>query len=363
MERGQQGAAHGDHVPRMAGEPEPTDSRARARAAEQIFQCSTGFIISRALHVAVALGIPELLAERPQDAAQLSQALKTDPAATRSLLRTLAEVGIFQEQPDGLFGLTEAGSLLRADAPVSLRPFVCWIANAFHFRTYTELLTSVQTGHPAVEAVFGAPLYDLFKEDLQLAATFNSFMTVFADGAVTSILDAYDFSAIDTLIDLGGAHGHLLTSILARYPAVNGIVFDIEPMLDGARSRLQREGLADRCQAVTGNFFVEVPPGDAYLMKHILRDWSDEEALIILRNVRAALGGTPGGRLLVIETMAIPGAEGYLSERIALEMLTIHGGRTRTPDDFRLLLSMGGFEVSRVVPLKSGLCLMEAQPR
>jgi O-methyltransferase domain/Dimerisation domain len=360
MEAFQQSADEGQATI-VEARDDAVDPAAMADAAARVFQSATGFMVSAALHVAVALGVPDEL-DRPKSAAELAATLRADPDAMTLLLRTLAEAGILVHDADGLFHVTLAGSMLRGEAPVSLKPFVSWIANPFHFRTYAELVSTVRTGRAAVEHVFGSPVFDHFAHDHELAATFTTFMTVFAAAPVPAILEAYDFSGIETLVDVGGAHGHLLTAILARYPGINGVVFDLDQMIEGARARVQREGLAHRCRTVAGDFFVEVPPSDAYLLRQIIHDWNDERALRILRNVRAGLGQGERGRLLLIETVVVPGRASYVSERIGLEMLTVHGGRERTEVEFRALLRQAGFDIERIVPLPPPLSLIEARP-
>ena len=184
-------------------------------------------------------------------------------------------------------------------------------------------------------------------------------MTNFSAGVAPAVLEVYDFSGIDVLVDVAGGHGMLLASILRKYPRMRGILFDLDHVLAGATAP-DALGVSDRCTKVAGDFFKAVPPGgDAYLMKHIIHDWNDEQAGVILRNVRAALQGKPHGKVILIEAVIKPGNEPDLSKLIDLEMLLLPGGRERTEEEFAALFARNGFQLTRVVPTQSPLAVVE----
>ena len=109
----------------------------------------------------------------------------------------------------------------------------------------------------------------------------------------------YDFSRVRHIVDVGGGDGGLLLAILEANPHVRGTVFDRPQVVEAARQAIESRGYRERCQAVGGDFFQAVPPdGDLYVLKFILVDWKDPEALQILQNCRAAITGD--GKLLVI---------------------------------------------------------------
>ena len=153
----------------------------------------------------------------------------------------------------------------------------------------------------------------------------------------------------------------LLNTILQAYPEVNGIVFDSPHVVAGAEDAIREAGLTGRCRAVGGDFFRGVPDGgDAYLMKHIIHDWSDDQATTILRNCRR--GVNPGGKLLLVEMVVAPGDAADLVKLIDLEMLVNLTGRERTEAEFRQLLSGAGWRLTRVLPTKSPTQIVEAEP-
>ena len=163
-------------------------------------------------------------------------------------------------------------------------PMALWMADPTHLRIYADAIHSVMTGQPAVEKTFGVPVFEYFPRNPELSEIFNDAMTSFSAMVVPAVLESYDFSGIRTLVDVAGGHGGVLTAVLQKHPAMQGVLFDLEHVIAGAGPRIAELGLADRCRTVAGNFFEAVPEGgDAYVMKHIIHDWDDERALLILR--------------------------------------------------------------------------------
>jgi len=95
-------------------------------------------------------------------------------------------------------------------------------------------------------------------------------------------------------------------------------------------------------------------------MKHIIHDWDDEQALVILKNIRAALIGRPGGKVILLESVIQPGNLPDFGKLIDLEMLVAPGGRERTAEEFASLFARAGFELTRIVPTESPLSVIEA---
>jgi hypothetical protein len=276
------------------------------------------------------------------------------------VLRALASVGVFEETAPRRFGLTAAGHALRPDVPGSLYDMALWITSPLHFRVYAEMMHSVRTGQPAVEKVTGMPVFEYFPQDPELSEIFNDAMTSFSEAVIPAALDAYDFSGIDTIVDVAGGHGAVLTAILRRYPRMHGVLFDLGHVLAGARPRIEAQGLADRCTIEAGDFFAKVTPGaDAYIMKHIIHDWDDEKALVILRNIRTAMGAGRG-RVILLESVLPEGNAPDFGKIIDLEMLMMPGGRERTADEFEALFTRAGFELTKIVATASPLSVIEA---
>jgi hypothetical protein len=325
-------------------------------------QVGTGYILSAALHVVARLGVADLIGDGPpRPIAELAAQTGASEDGLYRVLRALSMVGIFTEPAPRTFALTPAAQLLRADVPGSLRNMAVFMPNPLHFRVYAEMMHSVESGKTAAEKVFGMPPFEFLAQNPDESAMFNDAMTSFSAGIIPAVLDAYDFGGIDVLADIAGGHGIVLATILQRYPRMRGILFDQDHVVAGA-APLDALGVRDRVQVVGGDFFKAVPGGaDAYLMKHIIHDWDDERSEAILRNVHAALGGRAGGRVVLLEAVIAAGNAPDFAKVLDLEMLVFPGGRERTEADFAALFRRAGFEMTRIVPTRSPVSVIEAR--
>jgi hypothetical protein len=311
----------------------------------------------------VSLDIADKLAGGPKtvDALAAEAGVVADPLYR--MLRVLAMVGIFTEVSPRTFGLTPAADILRRDVPGSLHDMVLWAAEPLLRKIHIEGMYTVRTGKPAAEHLLGVPPFEYFATHPDIAACFNNGMTSMSASVIPAVLEAYDFNGIGTLVDIAGGHGEVLRSILAAHPAMRGVLFDVDHVIAGARPRIDAQGLTGRCTAVAGDFFKEVPAGgDAYLMKHIIHDWEDEQAVLILRQIHARLDGRANGRVLLLEAVVPPGNAPHVAKIIDLEMLLTAGGRERTADEYAALFANAGFEMTRIVPTRSPLSVIEARP-
>jgi hypothetical protein len=326
----------------------------------------TGDWLAASLHTAAVLGIADLLAAGPRAADALARATRTDPDALRRLLRMLAAHGVFAEREDGWFEQTEVSTLLRGDAPGSLRAILLMYGSDVWRAPWDRMLHSIRTGETAFSQVHGAEVFEYMKRDGEFAATFNRAMTEGSARLAAEIVAAYDFSGFKLVVDVGGGQGWLLSAILQAAPAARGILVDLPHVVESARALLGERGVAERCELVGGSFFESVPGGgDAYVMKWIIHDWNDANATRILRVVRAAI--PPAGRLVVFDRVLPERVTGgdpvHQSSTLAdLNMLVNVTGRERTEAEFRTLFTAGGFALSSARSLPSGLGIVEGVP-
>jgi hypothetical protein len=176
-----------------------------------------------------------------------------------------------------------------------------------------------------------------------------------------AMLEAYDFSSVRVLADIGGGNGSLLTAVLKRYPAMQGILYDLPSVTERAKVGLD-VALAGRCQILAGSFFESIPAGaDSYLMRHIIHDWDDEKALRILQNIHRAMA--PAGKLLLVEGVIPPGNDPSFTKLLDLTMLVIPGGKERTEAEYRTLFQAAGFRLTNMVPTKAEVSVIEGIKR
>jgi SAM-dependent methyltransferase len=277
-------------------------------------------------------------------------------------LRALASVGVFREEASGSFALTPMASCLVSDAPGSMRAWATMFGEPWHRGPWSNILHSVRTGGSAFEHAFGMPFFSYLEQQPQAAQLFGGAMTSISSLAIAAVLKAYDFSGIRKLVDVGGGHGSLMAAILKANPTVDGVIFDLPAVITRARTSAQigAPELAGRIELVGGDMFKSVPDGaDAVIMKHIIHDWSDELALVILKNCQRAV--TPGGRVLLVETVIPAGNDPSFGKLLDLEMLVVtEGGKERTEAEFRDLLAAAGLRLTKIIPTESPVCAIEA---
>jgi O-methyltransferase domain len=341
----------------MPKDTTPTPTPPDAALAQLVF----GKCISMAISVVAKLRIADLLADGPKSLADLATRTKTHAPSLYRVLRTLASVGVFDEQVNGRFALTPMGEYLRTGVKGSLRGLADFFGSDWSWRAWGHMLEAVQTGRTAFDSVFGEPAFDYLGKHPDESAVFNEGMTGFSSSIAPAVAEAYNFAAFKTVVDVGGGHGVLLNTIVEAYPGVNGIVFDSPHVVIGAEDAIRKAGLTGRCRAIGGDFFQGVPAGgDAYLMKHVIHDWSDDRATTILRNCRK--GVNPGGKLLLVEMVIAPGNAADLGKVADLEMLVIASGKERTELEYRQLLAGAGWRLTRVLPTESPTQIVEAEP-
>jgi hypothetical protein len=321
-------------------------------------QMAFGALLTQGIYVVAKLGVADLLAAGPKHVGELAASTGSHERSLYRVLRSLSGAGVFEEVEPKVFGLTPLGELLRSDAQGSIRNGAIFMGEDWHFRVWGNLMYSVQTGRPAWGHTHGAEVFDYFAGNPAQAEIFNSAMTDMSVGVAPFVVEAYDFSGFRTLADIAGGHGYLLARILKANAELSGILFDVPPVIAGASSLLEKEGVAARVERVAGDFFDKVPRADAYIMKHIIHDWDDERALTILKNINAAM--EPGGRVLIVEAVVPEGNAPHYSKLLDLEMLASPGGIERTAQEYAALLDAAGLRLERVIPTRSPFSIVEA---
>jgi O-methyltransferase/methyltransferase family protein len=326
-----------------------------------MLQIIGGFWISRAVYVIAKLGIPDLLRTGPKTAAELASATETHAASLFRVLRALVSVGVLSGESDNRFGLTPLSETLITDVPGSLRWFTVSELGQEHYPAWGNLIHSVRTGEIAFDNFYGTDVWTYFQNNPGDATVFNNSMSGMTAAVNESLRSLFDFSKFNTVVDVGGGHGALITEILKSNPKTTGILFDAPEVINGAREHLETAGLLERCDAVSGNFFTSVPAGgDAYVMKWILHDWDDGRALLILKNCRAQM--RPDARLIIVDCVVPETNEPDFSKFIDLNMLVMTGGKERTAREFEDLLAAAGFKLLQVIPTDQPTSIIEAMP-
>jgi hypothetical protein len=325
----------------------------------QLMQYIVGKWISKPIYVAAELRIADLLADGPKDIAELARASHSHAPFLYRVLRALASVGIFAENDDNKFELTPMAEQLKSDA---MRSIALMFNADWSDQAWLYFLDSIKTGDTAFEKAHGLPVSDWLENNPNAAKVFNEANAIKAAGSHRAIIDAYDFSGIRKLTDIGGGLGVLMIEILKANPHMNGIVAELPSVIREAKNLIQQDGFVDRCDVMECDFFEEIPPGsDAYLLSNILHDWPDERCQIILKNCREAM--EKNSRLLVVEMIIPPGNEPSISKLLDLEMMVTTGGRERTEQEFKDLFESSGFRLTKIIATDGNVFILEGKPK
>jgi SAM-dependent methyltransferase len=327
--------------------------------ARELLELLVGPFRAYAIYAAAKLGIADRLADGPQTSAELAQQVGADADSLGRLLRLLAGLGIVTSGDGRRFGLTPRGELL-SSGPGSMRDLaICYGEQLY--RPLAQLPHSVRTGEPGFPRVFGKPWLDYYADHPDAARRFDGAMAA-GSAFFAELPEVYDFSHARTVVDIGGGNGALLAAILAAHPHLTGIVLELPHVVHATRDWLRRHRLADRCQAIGGDFFASVPPaGDVYLLSRILHDWEDERCLALLSTCRQAM--RPGSELLIVERVIPAGGQPSLALEWDIHMLVNTGGRERTEAEYHALLHRSDFQLRSLRPLPLDLSVLVAGPQ
>ena len=326
----------------------------------------TGAWAARLVHTVAELGIADHLADGPHGADFLAAQIGAHGPSLARLLRALAAIGVLHETSDRLYSLTNLGVTLRSDLPGSM---LAWVKLAFsddQGTAWQALTHGVRTGQHAFRHVFGTDIWTRLADRPEAARLFDQAMQSLTQGVNGPLIASYPFERFGWIVDVGGGNGSLLLPVLKRNVTMRLTIFDLPHVADATRSQIMAAGLSDRCEAVSGDAFVAVPPGaDAYVLKGVIHDWEDNDAITILRSCRAAM--PVGSKLLVIERILperIDPADALTRAKFIhdINMMVNPGGRERTEAEFRNLLARADLRLTRVVSTPTPLAVIEADP-
>lgn len=317
-----------------------------------------GYKRTQALFVAAKLGIADILSNGSQTADELAKATSANSISIYHLMRLLVSMGIFAVENDK-FKLNPMGKYLLSGTSDSLRGTILGNGNE-GYQAWGNLLYGVKTGKCSFDKTFKMSAYSYLKQNSEAAINFNEWMKETTREWILPLFEAYDFSDVKTIVDVGGNIGTLTAFILNNNPKMEAILFDREDVVVGANHFLEVAGVKDRCQIVGGNFFESVPAGgDLYLISRVLLNWEDADAIKILNNCYQAM--TAKDRLMVVDFMFPPGEISPLIGVNSLNLLAMCGTIMRTEDEFYNLLSSSGFKVTNKIETKGPISGIEAK--
>ncbi|MDA1100356.1 MAG: methyltransferase [Proteobacteria bacterium] len=326
--------------------------------AQALRDVASGYALSKALYAVADARVADFMDDAPVQVSRLAAQTGSNEDALYRIMRTLACLGIFFEHDGQAFSHTPVSRLLRADHAHSQLDGVLFRGLEL-YEAYIELPHTLATGTPSFERRFGMSMFEYLNANSDMQARFQACMESDTRAQQVGILEAYDFSPFASIVDVGGGNGTLIAAILSAQPNANGILFDRKSVLDQVRE--SPGGAIPRCQLLHGDFFDAVPTGgDLYILKYVIHDWRDGEALTILKNCRRAMNG--GAKLLVIDAIFGPPNVHNTALTLDLSMLAAVGGVERRQSEFKALFHQAGLALKQVIATKSPLSILEVIP-
>jgi SAM-dependent methyltransferase len=325
--------------------------------AAQLSQMIKGYWLSQIVGTLAQLGIADHLAHGPLDCDALANGIGCEPKATYRLLCAAANVGLVSVLPDGRFGLTPLGELLRSNVPGSMRDPAVALTAPGHWLPWGRLAEAVRHGERQTVAALGHELFDYYAANPSEGSAFTGTMANHSDAIAKEIAQALDTSAVTDVVDIGGASGTIIGALLEANMALLGTILERADVVPRAEAALARRGLSSRCRVIEGDFFNNVPEADLYILKSIVHDWDDRQSVKILRNCARAL--RPNGRVVLVEWIIPEHGKPGPAALSDLNMLVLLPGRERTAGQFAELFRASGLRLDRITGIASSVHMIE----
>lgn len=330
-------------------------------AYDYLFQNTLGYLVSQSIFVAAKLRVADHLADGPMAISDLAVKTEVNESYLYRIMRLLANQKIFVEEEGQKFSNNDSSHYLRSDVTDTFRDFAILINNtSCPYPASGKIMDCMASGEIPFDNHYGMPVFDYIKENQDMATLLDAAMHSAHTGGSRAFLKTYDLSDAKVVADVGGGAGEATTSMLNHYPELKSVIFDLPHVIERTTKRFEENGLIDRCEMVGGSFFEDVPvKADTYFMRQVLHDWTDEQCITILKNIRK--NAEKGARLLVCDCIVKERGIGENSQFYDLLMLYITGGHERTEAEFKKIFEASGFEFVSVTPNDFWFWTLEAK--
>jgi hypothetical protein len=307
------------------------------------------------LRVVVTLRVAEQIAVGVEDIGGIAAAVKCDRDVLHRVMGHLVGKGVFAEPQPGRFSLNEASRAL-LDPGLRLAFDLTGIGGRMAY-AWGGLLTFARTGEPGYREIFGRPFWEDLDAHPDVAASFDALIGPGGHGEFSpefAITGGWD--SVRTVVDVGGGTGSMLAAILRARPWIRGMLVELPRTVAASAEIFRNAGVSDQVTAVAQSFFDPLPAAaDLYLLRGVINDWPDREAVAILR--RCAEAARSAGRVVVLKGFAAEDAP----KRLEIEQI-LAGGKVRTVSEFRELARQSGLEVVAAGQQPGGYFVVECRP-
>ncbi len=311
-----------------------------------------------AIRAAATLKVADHIAAGATDADELARRCGARPDLMDILLRYLTSLGLLRSAEDGRRGVAELGAPLLSDHPMSVREHLSMDGMVGRAdAAMVNLVHTLRTGESAHAVPLEKGYWESINTDPEFAGSLERSFSedLVFDGEI--IVDGYDWSGVRDVVDVGGHGGAILINIARSHPHLHGTLVDLKNAAELAAKNFANAGLSDRCKAVVGSFFDPLPAcKDVYLLSAILADWTDEQAVAILRRCAEAAG--PSGKVLLAE-VNLDARGGLDSARTELMLRAVMPAPVRTVEELVTLAQAAGLRLTWQGPVTPVRSLLE----
>jgi hypothetical protein len=311
-----------------------------------------GYYVSFSIGLCAKLEIPELLQNKAQTIEELSEKTEMNKEALLKMMRLLVANNIFTEISAESFKNNEMSKTLISELKYLSQLHVSQVFQ----ESWRNLEYSIKNEKSATKYVTGNSFYNYLNLDKnqEIRDIFDKAMVEIQSEDGRVIHDYYDFSIYKKIYDIGGGSGKFLSSIKRKYEHISATLFDTEKVIN----KINPNSIAD-ISLLKGDFFESIPnDGDLYILRHIIHNWGDNEAVQILEECVSETSHE--ARFLVIEMVLDTDSEKkQTKEEITIyrdiHMLVALEGKQRTLKEFEGIFSSASLEIEDIILLPSGM--------
>ncbi len=325
----------------------------------RVTQLYWGFVISRAVHVSAKLGLSDKVSPSGTKVSVIAEDLNLNADRLYRLMRLLASYEIFEEKEDKTFYPTPHSDVMRTEVEGTIRSASHLVTKSM-WEALGILDHSIRTGEDTYTKLYGKGVFDYLADNPEENVEFDEAMHNYAELENPPLASMMPIEGLKTIVDIGGGQGGFLKEVLNKFPAIEGILFD-QPSVVAQKIITDQDALAPRFKEVGGSFFEEIPAGcDAYALKRILHDWSDEDCVRILKTAHAAM--RDDSRLFVLDAIVPDGNVPHFSKDLEIFLVT-WGGNERNRSEFEAIFDAAGFKLINTIDTGMVLSITEARKK
>lgn len=324
---------------------------------KEVYNITYGHIPARAIHIAAKYKIFGELKKSPKSSEDIARVLNLNAKNLNGLMMILANHKILDVDIEGIYSLNKYSSLLVSDSEDSILKSVAKESDIRRWEAIGNIEIAIKDGKTPFDEIYGEDFYEYLNKNPEAAKLFNDGMTNYSEKENKDIARLYAFEQFKTICDVGGSDDSLISKILDNNPDVQGIVLDLKSAILGSEI-LKDPKYKKRLSGIAGDFFNTVPRADAYIVKRVLHNWSDEKSVHILKNCVGNILDKSKGRIFVIEKIMPNTPDGDRLIDSNMISMALKGEPERGLKEFRKIGRKAGLEIDKVIKSKTGVSLI-----